>query len=328
MSRRVCASLVALMVSVLLDLRAQTPDVAKLSRAGSSIGQTATDISLIRVGVAQVDGSTQVRRMELEDYVAGVLAGEMAPKSASAALEALAITIRTYAVANLRRHGAEGFDLCDLTHCQVLRKATSTTSHATAATFGRILIHQGAPASVYYSASCGGHTERPSFVWTRATDPPFLPARADDVGPHESAWTAEMSAADLEGVLRAAGFRGHALRGLTIAARNDSGRVVRLHVEGFSPHEISGADFRTAVGRTLGWQHIRSTAFVVSSTARGFRFTGIGSGHGVGLCVVGSAQLAAAGRPAETILSQYFPGTQLSTLPYATARQSPVNVAR
>jgi stage II sporulation protein D len=316
MSRRVSASLVALTVSVLLDLHAQTPGVANLPLV-DSVRRTTEGMSTLRVGVTQADGSIQVRRLDLEDYVAGVLAGEMAPNSGPTALEALAITIRTYAVANLRRHAADGFDLCDLTHCQVLRKATVATSRATVATAGRILVHQGAPASVYYSASCGGHTERPSFVWVRAIDPPFLPARADDVGPHESAWTGEISAPDLEAALRTAGYRGDALRGLTVAARNNSRRVVRLTLEGFVPREISGADFRAAVARTLGWQHIRSTAFDVHPTARGFRFVGSGSGHGVGLCVIGSARLAANGGTVEAILSKYFPGTELTTLPSA-----------
>ena len=44
---------------------------------------------------------------------------------------------------------------------------------------------------------------------------------------------------------------------------------------------------RVAVGRTLGWQFIKSTAFELRRTAGEYRFTGHGSGHGVGLCVIG-----------------------------------------
>ena len=45
-----------------------------------------------------------------------------------------------------------------------------------------------------------------------------------------------------------------------------------------------------------------------SRTATGYRFTGTGSGHGVGLCVTGSARMAAQGRSAARILEAYFPG--------------------
>ena len=53
-----------------------------------------------------------------------------------------------------------------------------------------------------------------------------------------------------------------------------------------------------AVGRTLGWQHVRSTSFQVSRTASGYRFRGVGYGHGVGLCVVGAGRRAARGESA------------------------------
>ncbi len=45
--------------------------------------------------------------------------------------------MRTYALANRGRHRADGFDLCNLTHCQVLRKATPASEQAAAATAGR-----------------------------------------------------------------------------------------------------------------------------------------------------------------------------------------------
>ena len=79
--------------------------------------------------------------------MARVLAGEAARDSQPAALEALAITIRTFALANPGRHRADGFDLCDQTHCQVLRTATAATDRTAQATAGRILIRDGAPAS-------------------------------------------------------------------------------------------------------------------------------------------------------------------------------------
>jgi len=66
------------------------------------------------------------------------------------------------------------------------------------------------------------------------------------------------------------------------------------------------------VGRTLGWQFIKSTMFEVHRTSAGYHFSGHGSGHGVGLCVIGSARLAARGQTPEHILAQYFPGVEIS----------------
>src|SRR6266542_4231921 len=58
---------------------------------------------VIRVGALATDGHVTV--MPLEVYVARVLAGEGEPRAADAAQQALAIAIRTYALANLDRHG-------------------------------------------------------------------------------------------------------------------------------------------------------------------------------------------------------------------------------
>jgi hypothetical protein len=98
---------------------------------------------------------------------------------------------------------------------------------------------------------------------------------------------------------------------MRIAARDASGRVARLDIEGLAPAEISGQDLRVAVGRALGWQRIRSTAFDITRVGNGYRFDGRGAGHGVGLCVIGSARLAAEGETAEKILQKYFPGLRI-----------------
>jgi SpoIID/LytB domain protein len=258
-----------------------------------------------------------VRALPIDEYVADVLAGEAVRESAPSALEALAITVRTFAVANLSRHRADGFDLCDQTHCQVLRAATPATERAAAATTGTVLLYQGAPASVFYSASCGGQTERPSEVWPGAQDPEFLPSREDDACGGTPVWTAALSSPDLTRALRAAGFTGSALRDVRILGRNASGRVTELRLEGFSPDHISGQDLRVVVGRTLGWQHIKSTAFDLGRTGAVYRFSGHGSGHGVGLCVIGSARLGTRGQTAPQILARYFPGAAIALMPGA-----------
>jgi SpoIID/LytB domain protein len=273
-----------------------------------STQQSALSIpSAVRVGILKPGGGYTVTTLPLETYVARVLAGEALRDSQPAALEALAITIRTFALANPGRHRADGFDLCDQTHCQVLRAATPATERAAQATAGRVLVHNGAAASVYYTASCGGRTEIPSQVWPGSEDPPFLPSQEDDACQGAPAWTAEIDGRNLARALRAAGFAGDRLRDLRVVSRH-SGRVAKLKVDGLRPDEISGQDLRVAVGRTLGWQHIQSTAFELQRRGDTYRFSGHGAGHGVGLCVIGSARLAERGVTADAILARYFPG--------------------
>jgi SpoIID/LytB domain protein len=268
----------------------------------------------IRVGFAKPGGGYTQQTIPLETYVARVLAGEAARESPPAALEALAIAIRTFAVVNRGLHNADGFDVCDQTHCQVVRTATPVTERAAMATAGRVLMLHGVPVPIYYSASCGGHTEIPSAVWPNAKDPSYLPSQPDDACGGAPVWSADLDAADLARAFRAAGFRGEHLSDLRILSRDSSGRVARLRLAGMTPDEVSGQDLRSVAGRTLGWQHIKSTAFELEHEGSRFRFSGHGYGHGVGMCVIGSVNLAAGGKTAAQILNRYFPGLEIGTL--------------
>lgn len=270
----------------------------------------------IRIGVLK-DGAYQIVSVPLEEYVSRVLAGEAAPDTQPAALEALAIAVRTYTATNLGRHASEGFDLCDQTHCQVMRTANDATVRAAGATANRILTFRGAPATVYYSASCGGRSEKPSNVWPTADDPPYLPIHDDDACEGFPQWTSELFDVDLQRALIGGGFTG-TLRDVKVTSRDQSGRVVRLELTGMEPGEITGQDLRMIVGRTFGFQNLQSTMFDVQRRNKVTRFSGHGYGHGVGLCVIGSMKLAAKGQSTASILARYFPGTELGAFPKRT----------
>lgn len=301
----------------LTRLAATTSAQASPATAARSVPSAAAPHEIaLAVGVPNTSGRRgrdgyDVRRLSLDDYVAGVVAGEAAAGASRPALDALAITVRSYALANRGRHRDDGFDLCTLTHCQVLRPATAQTTAAAMATAGQVLLSRGRPASVFLSASCGGRSARPSEVWSGAIDEPFLPGQDDDACADEPTWQADIPVGDLMRALRATGMHGDLLRGVRIVARSASGRVRRLQLDGFVPAEMSGEEFRSRLGRTLGWNHLKSTAFDVQQTGAGFHFSGRGAGHGVGLCVIGATRRAARGESAQAILARYFPGLSI-----------------
>ena len=277
----------------------------------SAAAQTAvTDADLERAsGRYAVNVGTpsngRVVRVPLETYVARVIAGEAEPSAPDAAQQAMAIAIRTFAIVNLRRHAKEGFDLCDTTHCQVPRAATAATRQAALATAGRVLVYRGAPATVFYSANCGGRSESAEEVWP-GVNLPYLRPVDDDVHGDDVPWTLDLTLEQIQSALRTAGFSGERLKGLTIDDRNASGRVSRLRLDGLQPNVITGSAFRTAIGPAT----LRSTAFTIDGNDGVVRFTGRGYGHGVGMCAVGAARRAKRGETAEAILSLYYPGLQ------------------
>jgi hypothetical protein len=174
-----------------------------------------------------------------------------------------------------------------------------------------VLVHQDRPATIFYSAWCGGRSELASEVWPGAIDYAFEPAQKDEACDDEPGWTSEIATRDVERALRAAGLDGSRLRNLRVVSRNDSGRVSRLRAEGFSPAEVSGHDLRMAILRVSGPLAMKSTAFDVRRTSRGYEFKGRGYGHGVGLCVVGAGNRARDGATADDILKFYYPGLRI-----------------
>jgi SpoIID/LytB domain protein len=293
----------------------------------------------IRIGLAGASGSNaggpkdpplRTISLDLEEYIARVVAAEGEQGAPDAAQQALAITARTFALGNLQRHRREGYDLCDTTHCQVLRAPTAASRRAAEATAGRVLLHQSQPASVFYSASCGGYSELASAVWPGAVNH-AAPSQPDDACRSEPPWESALRADEIERALRAAGHRGDRLRDVRVIDRTTSNRVARLRVDGFTPNAITGHDFRMAVGRTAGWQRLRSTAFDLRRAGDGFRFTGRGFGHGVGLCVIGAGQRARQGTSADEILAFYFPSLRIGNIPgspaLTSARPTPSSAA-
>lgn len=312
----VLALTVPLVAILVAAPQAPRPVTAPAGRAPSEAGRSRPIPvipvpGVVEVGVAAPGSqrSYTVRRIPIEQYVAGVLVGEAARDSQPAVLEALAVAIRTYALKNLNRHRDDGFDVCDQTHCQVLRTATPTSTDATAKTAGQVLTWGDALAIVYYSASCGGHSEIPSAVWPGAEDPPYLPARPDDGCGGTPEWTLQLRIAQVERALVESGYRG-SLAGLSILSRDSSGRVTRFGLAGLTPAEISGQDLRMAVGA----QRLKSTALDLRPIADGYEFSGRGYGHGVGMCVIGATRLAERGESSQQLLARYYPGTAVGVI--------------
>ena len=283
--------------------------------------ERASEGRTIDIGLVSTGGG--VATIPLELYVARVLAGEAEPGAADAAQQALAVAIRTYAIVNEGRHRRDGFDLCDTTHCQVMRAANDYSRRAALATAGRVLTLDGKPVEIFYSASCGGRSESAANVWPGGTRFPYLRSVPDDVHEDEVPWVLTLTLDEIRQALVKAGFGGDRLRDIAIDERTGSGRVARLRLPGLRPDAIAGDPFRMAVGP----RQLRSTAFSLTRTGNSVRFTGVGYGHGVGMCVIGAGRRARRGESLEAILGQYFPGLALTSLNATAPVEPPVPVS-
>ena len=111
-----------------------------------------------------------VNRVDLEEYLYGVVPSEMGPKRYDEleALKSQAVAARTYALAHRAQFENEGFDICATPKCQVyggLSAEDPLSSAAVDATRGLVLAHEGRFADALFVSTCGGRTENVENVF-------------------------------------------------------------------------------------------------------------------------------------------------------------------
>ncbi|MCD8264572.1 MAG: SpoIID/LytB domain-containing protein [Tannerellaceae bacterium] len=101
--------------------------------------------------------------------------------------------------------------------------------------------------------------------------------------------------------------------------RGTSGRIEKLKIKGKKETVIIGKELE--IRRILSESHLYSSAFIIKkvfvpnqATPSGFILFGAGWGHGVGLCQIGAAVMAARGYSYKQILQHYLPNTFLNKL--------------
>jgi peptidoglycan hydrolase-like amidase len=153
---------------------------------GPTVRLVPLDPDPVRVGAKSVRGELELRPsaggvivvnvVNLEQYLRGVVPAEMGPRSFPLleALKAQAVAARTYAVAHLGDHAAEGYDLCDSTACQVYEGAGAEqplSDRAVLETAGEVVTYQGKPIDAMYHSTCAGHTEDGAAVFPQRAAP-------------------------------------------------------------------------------------------------------------------------------------------------------------
>ncbi len=260
------------------------------------------------------------RELPVEEYLVGVLVGEASVEDEFEALKAQAVVSRTFALKNRGRHAQDGYDFCSTTHCQrfVMSKAKNTRVAARRAveeTVGEILRDDSRQiADVYFHAACGGITANIETLWG-APAPTYLRGVRDDfcaTMPHRR-WMQTIPANQLAKALQSdeRSDVGAKLESIVVSKRDATGRAEMITIEGSRRRVIRGWEFKLIVGRSLGWQMIKSSRFEVSRAGGDFVFRGGGFGHGLGLCQEGAHVAARRGMDYRQILNHYFPGASL-----------------
>ncbi len=140
---------------------------------------------------------TVVNQLGMEEYLQGVIPAEMHPSRYPefAGLAALTIAARTYALKNMGRFRADGFDLTADTRTQVyggIEVEQDATTEAVRRTSGMAVYYRDKLIDALYMSTCGGRTEDFALVYD-APDVPYLKSVfcAVESGPEKGATVLE-----------------------------------------------------------------------------------------------------------------------------------------
>ena len=271
-----------------------------------------------------------VNHLDMESYLAGVLARELYPNWSVETYRAQAIAARTFAMYQVMTAGKSAdYDLGSTQASQVYGGASAETQRswqAVRATHGQVLAwgsfgHERIFLA-QYSSCCGGRTN-PASVIRFAEDIPPLRGGQVCTGCAASSryrWgPVRIRKTDLYTALGAsysavAGLGGIAQ--LKVASQNEYGRIVWVDVIGPNRElvRLRAEDVRLSLLKSSipAAQQLYSANCSIRDAGHSIEFyDGRGYGHGVGMCQWGAEYLAANGASHEQILSFYYPQAKI-----------------
>lgn len=252
-----------------------------------------------------------VVKIELEDYVTGVVGAEMPASFNVEALKSQAVIARTYAL----KANSRGTVLSDNESSQSYKSNDQLKSlwgssyntyynkvkGAVDSTRGMYLTYNGSYIEAVYHSTSNGRTEDSSNVWGNSfpylvsVDSPY------DNGNPSYLKTVSFSYSDISkklGVIITSDTQ------FIINGWTSGGRVSSITV---GEVNFTGVNFRNKLG-------LRSADFDIEKNGEGVVITTRGYGHGVGMSQYGANGMAKAGSSYRDILFHFYPGVSLKSL--------------
>lgn len=261
------------------------------------------------VTIKRSNGS--VEKIELEEYVVGVVGAEMPASFHIEALKAQAILARTYALKSLK----DNKPLTDNSSTQNYKsneelknvwKGSYNTyytkiKNAVNATKGIYLTYNGEIIEALYHSTSNGKTEDASNVWGNSF-PYLIPVES----PYDNTNSSFLKSTFIsyETLSSKLNQSINSETAFNIVSKTNGNRVLKLAIDDLT---YTGVNIRNILG-------LRSADFEIEKVTNGVTFTTKGFGHGVGMSQYGANGMAKNGSSYTQILKHYYTGVNLSHL--------------
>lgn len=267
-----------------------------------------------------VNDTGEIKTMQMEEYIAAVVAGEMFPDWPVEAYAAQAIFARSFTMDFMakggvqEKYGADVSTSIEETQAFNPEAVTEEIKQGVQSTRGQVMAYDNRFVRGWFHAYSGGITARAKEgLDYQENEPPFTKSvkLADNefVPEDVKAWTVEYTGTELKGLLAKTGLNVGEISNLQITERGPTNRILTIEVEGTQGKAtISGPEFRLAVDSTK----MKSTLVDEFAYADGIlTVQGTGYGHGVGLSQWDAFMLAKQGKSAEEIVTTFFQGVKI-----------------
>ena len=256
--------------------------------------------------IIKVNKDNELLEIPLEEYVIGVVGGEMPASFEEEALKAQAIASRTYVIKHLENKDTISSTISDQVYLSndELRtkwkdnydKYYNKIKEAVLSTKDKIITYNNKPIKAYYYSKSNGYTESSLNVFNEQNDylniisSPFEKDIEQIVEIPKEEFCTKLSIT---------------CNNITISniTRDESNRVDNLTVNNKS---FKGTKFRKLLG-------LRSTDFDIK-VLDNIKITTRGYGHGVGMSQYGANEMAKLGYNYEDILKYYYQNTEISNI--------------
>lgn len=262
----------------------------------------------------------QVKDMPFEEYVAGVVAGEIKNDWPMEAIKAQAVIARTFVLQFISEKGHSKYENAhvstDIEEAQAwnAKAVNDRIRQAVEQTRGQVIVYQGEFARTWFHSNAGGKTATPKEGLNyKDEEPPYIqvvnsPDTNEAVEADAKNWSASFTKEQIIAAFEKAGKSIKNFSKISIGQKGPSGRALTIQVD---DAEISAAELRLALGTT----DMRSTLIDEIALKDGsVSMSGRGYGHGVGMSQWGAFNMANNDKSAKDIINHYFKDVDIVTM--------------
>ncbi len=250
-----------------------------------------------------------INEIILDNYISGVVQAESGKRSYQEFYKVQAILARTFALSHLQKHGAEGFNLCDHTHCQAYFGKTTELDimKAVTDTKGKVVVDDNLNLiDAAFHSNSGGQTANSEDVWGSKLS--YLRSVNDtfSIKMPNAKWERKMAKEDWLSYLKLK-------HNYPVQDSNARWLALTFKQEFRKPY-LEANNVKVPLKSVRTDLQLKSTFFSIFQQGDTLIFKGRGFGHGVGMCQEGAMRMAKLGYKYPDVINFYYQKTQLIDL--------------